>query len=684
MNRLGQETSPYLRQHAANPVDWYAWGSDAFAAAKLRDVPILLSVGYSACHWCHVMAHESFEDEPTAAVMNAGFVCVKVDREERPDVDSIYMAAVQAVTGSGGWPMTVFLMPDGRPFLGGTYFPRDRFVELLGQVSGAWRQRRGDIDDAAAHLAQAVRSGTGLPDLARNASEHHDHGAGSLEPAADALVARHDPKWGGFGRAPKFPQPTMLELLLLAAVRTGRADITEALTLTLDAMAAGGIYDHLGGGFARYSTDRQWLVPHFEKMLYDNALLARVYLHAWQLTGLDAYRQVVTETLDYLLRPPVRLSGGALASAEDADSEGAEGRFYVWDEREVLEVGGPEAAAWYGVTRAGNWEGRNILCRPLHAPLLRQPEMDRARQALFLRRESRVRPGLDDKVLTEWNAMAVAALAEAGAALGRPDWVAAATEVATFLLDALRRPTDGRWLRSWQALTAPSEAGDSGPGSPGGQTDRRAPHGRAHHLAYAADYAWLVEAFTRLYEATGRAQWVQEATAAADTLLDLFTDPDSGAFRTTGDDAEVLIARPIDTQDGAVPSANSVAAAALLRLAELTGTARYRSAGQAVIAAFGPTAAAAPIAVTGLVAAEDLDRGGLAEIVVTGDRPDLLDVVRRRYLPAAVLAWGDPFPSPLWEGRTGPEAANRAFVCRAYACQVPAADPEVLGSQLDS
>ncbi len=682
MNRLGEETSPYLRQHAANPVDWYAWGPDAFAAAKLRDVPILLSIGYSACHWCHVMAHESFEDAATAAVMNAGFVCVKVDREERPDVDAIYMAAVQAVTGGGGWPMTVFLMPDGRPFLGGTYFPRGRFVELLGQVSQLWRERRGDIDEAAAHLVESVRSGTGLPDLGEHGSDHRNHGSEPLEAAADALVSRVDPEWGGFGRAPKFPQPTMLELLLVAAVRTRRADVKDAVTLTLDAMAAGGIYDHLGGGFARYSTDRQWLVPHFEKMLYDNALLARVYLHAWQLTGWDRYRQVVTETLDYLLRPPIRLPAGALASAEDADSEGEEGRFYVWDEREMLEVAGPDAVAWYGATKAGNWEGRNILRRPLHDQLFRPPEVERGRQALFARRESRVRPGLDDKVLTEWNAMAVAALAEAGAALDRPDWVAAGESIAAFLLEALRRPADGRWLRSWQAAATGPIQDSHHPGAAG--IGAPAVDGRARHLAYAADHAWLVEAFTRLYEATGRAQWVQEASSAANALLDLFTDPESGAFLTTGDDAESLIARPIDTQDGAVPSANSVAAGALFRLAELTGTARYRSAGQAVITAFAPTAAVAPIAVTGLVAAEDLDREGVTEIVVTGDRPDLLGVVRGRYLPAAVLAWGESFPSPLWEGRTGPEAADRAFVCRNYTCQAPTSDPEVLGSQLEA
>jgi uncharacterized protein YyaL (SSP411 family) len=655
MNRLGDQTSPYLRQHAGNPVDWYAWGPDAFAAATLRDVPILLSIGYSACHWCHVMAHESFEDAATAAVMNAGFVNVKVDREERPDVDSIYMEAVQATTGSGGWPMTVFLLPDGRPFLGGTYFPRGRFVELLGQVSRAWRERRRDLEDAARQLADAVRSGTALP--AARGGPAPAPSAGLLEATADGLVARLDGEWGGFGRAPKFPQPTVLEMLLLAASSTGRGDVAGALTTTLDAMAAGGIYDHLGGGFARYSTDRHWLVPHFEKMLYDNALLARTYLHAWQLTGDESYRQVVTETLDYLLRPPVRLLGGGLASAEDADSEGVEGRFYVWDEAEVLEVGGRVAADWYGVTSAGNWEGHNILFRPLGAPLQRPGDVEAARQLLFDRREHRVRPGLDDKVLTEWNAMAVAALAEAGAALDRADWLVAAEGLGDFLLGNLRRASDGRWLRSWQGTSA-------------------------RHLAYAADYAWLVEAFIQLAEATGRARWVTEAAAVAGELLDLFTDGRSGALHMTGTDAETLIARPIDTQDGAVPSSNSVAATALLRLHALTGTARYRDAADAVLEALGPSLGLAPIAFAGSVVASELARRGLTEVVVTGTRPDLVEVVQRRYLPGAVLAWGEPYESPLWEGRTGSSEAGKAFVCRDYTCQAPTADPATLASQL--
>jgi uncharacterized protein YyaL (SSP411 family) len=671
MNRLAEETSPYLRQHAANPVDWYAWGPDAFAAARGRDVPILLSVGYSACHWCHVMAHESFEDAATAEVMNGGFVNVKVDREERPDVDSIYMEAVQAVTGSGGWPMTVFLLPDGRPFLGGTYFPRARFVQLLGDVQRAWQQRRPDLEAAAAHLADTVRSGTAVPSIGVSVGGNAGSAqSDALLPAAvDTLLARHDDEWGGFGRAPKFPQPAMLELLLLGAFTTGRLDVTEALTTTLDAMAAGGIYDHLGGGFARYSTDRYWLVPHFEKMLYDNALLARVYLRAWLLMGLDRHRQVVTETLDYLLRPPMRLTAGCFASAEDADSEGVEGRFYVWDEAEVRQVGGPDAVDWYGVTPGGNWEGHNILRRPLGAPLERPPQVETGRAALLARRDTRVRPGLDDKALTEWNAMAVAVLAEAGAALGRSDWLASAEQTADFLIAALRRAADGRWLRSWQA------GDDSKIGAGGGQ---------ARHLAYAADYAWLIEAFTRLGEATGEARWIEHARETADGLLELFGDGNDGVFHTTGRDAETLIARPVDTHDGALPSANSVAAMALLRLSALTGVARYQERAEQVIESMGAALAAAPMAFTGLVAAAELARTGPTEVVITGDRPDLLARVRGRYLPAVVLTWGEPFASPLWEGRTEPGQSGLAFVCRNYTCQAPTDDAETLAVLLPS
>ena len=653
MNRLAEETSPYLRQHQDNPVDWYPWGEEAFARARAEDKPVLLSVGYSACHWCHVMAHESFEDDGVAAVMNELFVCVKVDREERPDVDAVYMEAVQAMTGQGGWPMTVFLTPDGRPFYGGTYFPkqawggRPGFVDLMRAVHDAWRERREQLLGQAEHLASsiAVRSGA----LGAGGGEV---GAELLDGALAMLRATFDAEWGGFGRSPKFPTPTNVELVLRSWAADPDPDVLAMATTTLDAMASGGMYDHVGGGFARYSVDAFWMVPHFEKMLYDQAGLVRAYLHAWQVTGEARYRQVVEETVGYVLRD-LRSPEGGLYSAEDADSEGEEGKFYVWRHDEVLEVGGPEAVAWYGVTPAGNFEGANILHRPVRGDLLRPPAVEDARRRLFERREKRVRPGLDDKVLTEWNAMFVSALAEAGAALGRADWLASAVETGDFLLSTLRR-ADGRWLRSWQR------------------------DGGARHLAYAVDHAWLVDAFTRLAEATGQARWIAEARSAADALIALFADDDGAGFFTVGHDAEQLIVRQKDLYDGATPSANSVAATALLRLAALTGERSYGDRARAVIASMADLLGEHPGAFTHLLAAVAMEVRGISEVVVAGDRPDLVRVVQSRYLPDAVLAWGEPYPSPLWEGR----AAGRAYVCRDFACRLPAETEQELASQL--
>src|ERR1700730_10137563 len=448
-NRLAHESSPYLLQHKDNPVDWYPWGDEAFARAGSEDKPILLSIGYSACHWCHVMAHESFEDPEVAAVMNDSFVSIKVDRGERPAVDCIYMEATMAMTGSGGWPMTVFLTPDRRPFFAGTYFPkkdgfgRPGFVDVLAAVHDAWLNRRNELDEQADQLTEAVRA-RGAVDAAPAGSEL-GLGPDVVSRTADALMSAHDPEWGGFGRAPKFPMTANLELLLRAFAHNRDEHLLKAVVTTLDAMASGGIYDHLGGGFARYSVDAFWMVPHFEKMLYDNALIPRSYLHAWEVTGEDRFRQVVEETVGYVLRD---LGGpdGALFSAEDADSEGEEGRFYVWRPEQMRAAGGEAAIDWYGVTAAGNFEGANILHRPVRGDLLRPPEVEQARRALFDARTQRVRPGLDDKVVTEWNAMFTATLAEAGAAFERDDWLAAAVRTAEFLLQRLRRD-DGRWLR---------------------------------------------------------------------------------------------------------------------------------------------------------------------------------------------------------------------------------------------
>jgi uncharacterized protein len=663
MNHLADETSPYLRQHRDNPVDWYPWGEEAFARARGEDRPILLSVGYSACHWCHVMAHESFEDDEVAAAMNDGFVCVKVDREERPDVDAVYMEAVQAMTGQGGWPMTVFLTPDGRPFHGGTYYPkrsglgRPGFLDLLAAVRAAWRDRREELLGAADHLSEALRARSFLPGTGP-AGGGAGPGPELVAAGVESLRRSFDAEWGGFGRAPKFPSPANLELLLRAFARHGDRAALDMVVTTLDAMASGGIYDHLGGGFSRYSVDTFWMVPHFEKMLYDQAGLARSFLHAWQVTGEVRFRQVVEETVGYVLRD-LRSPEGGLYSAEDADSEGEEGRFYVWSADDVAEVGGPDAVSWYGVTRGGNFEGANILHRPVRGDLVRPPLVEAARARLFAARERRVRPGLDDKVLTEWNAMFVSTLAEAAAVLRRPDWLAAAVRTAELLTAELRRE-DGRWLRSWQR---PSDD------HPGG----------ARHLAYAVDYAWLVDAFTRLAEATGQARWLAEAVAAADALVHLFADDEEGGFFTTGRDAEQLLVRQKDLFDGATPSANAVAASALLRLSALTGRRDLAERAEAVIGLVAPVAASHPGAFVHLLGALDMALDGITEVVVVGDRPDLVEPLWGPYRPDAVVAWGEPYDSPLWDGRRD----GLAYVCRDHACRAPVSTPGDLLAQLE-
>ena len=410
MNRLSDETSPYLRQHRDNPVDWYAWGPEALEAAAAADKPILLSVGYSACHWCHVMAHESFEDDEVATVMNDGFVCIKVDREERPDIDAIYMEAVQAISGHGGWPMTVFMTPEGEPFFGGTYYTKPQLLHLLAAITDAWRDRRGELLEQAGQVTLSLSRMSKLATAEGQALP----GTDVLNAALQQIGSQFDPEWGGFGRAPKFPQAMTLELCLRAHAHNGGDGARTVVETSLDAMASGGMYDHLGGGFARYSVDAFWMVPHFEKMLYDQALLARVYLHAWLQLGEERWRQVLDETITYVLRD-LRQPEGGFSSAEDADSEGEEGRFYVWRIEDIEAVLGPELAPtaieWYGVTKAGNFEGSNILHRPVRGDLIRPPEIEQARQKLFDAREQRVRPGLDDKVLTEWNALMLDSLA---------------------------------------------------------------------------------------------------------------------------------------------------------------------------------------------------------------------------------------------------------------------------------
>ena len=660
MNRLADETSPYLRQHRDNPVDWYPWGEEAFDAARERDRPILLSVGYSSCHWCHVMAHESFEIDATAEMMNRLFVNVKVDREERPDVDAIYMDAVQAMTGRGGWPMTVFMTPDGEPFFGGTYFPDSArqgmpsFVQLMEAIDDAWTQNREQVTRQASQLTDAVRKSS------RMTSSSSAPELTNLDEAAAGLRAEFDPEWGGFGGAPKFPSAMALDSLLRIHRRTGDDRLLDVVEVSLDAMASGGIYDHLGGGFSRYAVDERWLVPHFEKMLYDNALLTRVYIHAWQVTGHDRHLQVATETIDYVLRDLTHEAGG-FYSAEDADSEGIEGRFYVWSVEEITEVCGSDAEAalvWYGAIEGGNFEGANILHRPVRGDLLRPEEVERCRLALFRRRLDRVRPGLDDKILTEWNALMLSALTEAASATGNDDWRRAAVRNGEFLLAELRRP-DGRWLRSWQA-------GGDGRSS------------QARHLAYAHDHAALIDAFTRLAELTGESRWIEAAAQTATALIDLFWDGENGGVFTTGSDSEELLTRPKDLMDNATPSAQSLTAVGLLRLAALTGDETYTTRARDTLRLVGQLSGRHPTAFGHLMAAIDLNARGIDEIVIVGDRADMVTAVQTRYLPNAVLAWGEPYDSPLWEGRRD----GHAYVCREFTCQLPVTTVDDLLGQL--
>ncbi len=651
MNRLVGETSPYLRQHRDNPVDWYPWGDEAFAAARERNVPILLSVGYSACHWCHVMAHECFEDDEVAARMNELFVNVKVDREERPDVDALYMDAVQAISGRGGWPMTVFATPGGEPFFGGTYYPKDSFLKLMEAIDDAYRNRPEEIRQNTDALVAALRRtaeiepADGIPDI------------DMLNAALQGLGRAFDPDWGGFGSAPKFPSTFNLELMIRAYFSSGSDGARQIVSTTLDAMASGGMYDHIGGGFSRYSVDREWLVPHFEKMLYDQALLVPAYLHGLALFGSPQWRQVIEETIDYVLYT-LRDPAGGFYSAEDADSpdddgDGVEGLFYTWTPEEVREVLADEPSqkvdrllSWFDITEKGNFEGRSIANRMSERGVLARPhEIEDLRRRLFQARAVRARPGLDDKVLTEWNALFLSALARAGAAFGRADWIDAAVANAEFLVRELRRP-DGRWLRSWQA--------DGDP--------------RARHDALAADHAALIDAFTRLAEATGQSRWIAEARQVAEALLDNFWDPDRGGLFTTAEDGASLIARQKDVADNATPSANSSAATALHRLAALTGEQRYANQADRILQLIGAMIddRSASMFANALIAS-DARRRGVTEIVIVGDRPDLVSAAQRVWRPDTVIAWGEPYDSPLWEGRT----AGRAYICRDYSCELP-------------
>jgi uncharacterized protein len=673
VNRLADETSPYLRQHADNPVDWYPWGDDAFEKARAEDKPVLLSVGYSSCHWCHVMAHESFEDPDVAAVMNRLVVSVKVDREERPDVDGIYMQAVQAMTGRGGWPMTVFLAPDGRPFFGGTYFPKDDrqgmpgFVRVLEAVDDAWRGRRDDLLSQAGKLTNALERMGSLGATGGGPPPSVEILAG----AYDAVRAQYDPQFGGFGPAPKFPQAMTLDLLLRTYIRNEAPETLDMVRTSLDAMTAGGMYDQVGGGFHRYSTDAYWLVPHFEKMLYDQALLTGTYLRAFLVTGEPRYRRVVEETIGYVLRD-LRHGQGGFFSAEDADSEGAEGKFYLWSLADVVQLCGedaPEVVRYFGVTESGNFEDPHTGYRGNILHIVDRAEeppqaVRRAIPKLFAAREQRVRPALDDKVLLAWNALFLRALAEAAAAFERDDWMEAARLNARFLLTELRRD-DERLLRSWQ-------------------------DGRAHHLAYAEDYAALLEALVTLAEVDDVA-WLADARRVADELIRLFHDEEGGGFFTTGVDAESLIVRPKEYQDNATPAENSLAASGLLRLAALTGVSSYEVPASEVLGLLGPVLAEHATAFAYLLGAlERLVTPPLEVAVVGADAGT--DALRRevyaRLLPASVAIGAAPGTgddlTPLLADRGLVDGKATAYVCEHFACRQPVTRPEDLRTQLDA
>ena len=672
VNRLATETSPYLRQHADNPVDWYPWGEEAFAAARERDVPVLLSVGYSSCHWCHVMAHESFEDPDIAAVMNRRFVNVKVDREERPDVDGIYMQAVQAMTGQGGWPMTVFLAPDGRPFYGGTYFPkadghgRPGFVRLMEVIDEAWRTQRDDLLEQAGKLRDAIEQTTTID------------GGGTTDPtgeilgrAVESVAAQFDPRHGGFGRAPKFPQAMTLDFLLRASRQDPDPHLVEMVTVSLDAMAAGGMYDQLGGGFHRYSVDAFWLVPHFEKMLYDQALLTNAFVHAWLVTGAPRYQRIVEETIEYVLRD-LRHPDGGFFSAEDADSEGIEGKFYVWSLEEITAICGddaPEVIRYFGVTERGNFvdphtQYSGTILHVVDRDEERPEAVSRVIPELFEAREARVRPGLDDKVLLAWNALFLNALTQAATVFGRDDWMDAARGNARFLLRELRR-ADGRLLRSWQG-------------------------GRAAIPAYAEDHAALLEALLTLAELDDVA-WLSDAREVADALLTLFSDDEHGGFFTTGSDAEALIVRPKDVQDNATPAENSLAANGLLRLATLTGDARYEAPAARWVRTMAPLLGEHPTAFAYLLGALERWLTPPLEIAIVGPSDDpataaLRAEVTRRFLPNAVRLAAPPGTgadlSPLLADRPLVDGVPTAYVCEHYACRQPVTTPEALAAQL--
>jgi uncharacterized protein YyaL (SSP411 family) len=624
VNRLAQETSPYLLQHANNPVDWFPWGDEALTRAREEDKPILLSVGYAACHWCHVMEHESFEDEATAALMNENFVCVKVDREERPDVDSVYMDAVVSLTGHGGWPMTVFLTHEGEPFFGGTYFPPEprhglpSFRQLLAAVADAWKERRAEIERDAGAIVEQLRR-TVEP---------------SREPLTSALLAdavrglrqQFDPDWGGFGNAPKFPPASVLEFLL----RRGELEMS---TKTLDSMALGGMYDLVGGGFHRYSVDREWLVPHFEKMLYDNALLVPAYLHGWLVTGTERHRQVAEETLDYMLRE-LRLPGGGFASAQDADTDGIEGLTYTWTEEDDVP--------------------RELLQPFEHGRFVVRGELDpELRARLFEEREQRRKPLRDDKAIASWNGLALAALAEGGRRLERPEHVEAARACADFLLGPLSTP-EGRLFRTWRG-------------------------GRAKNTGVLEDYADVANGLYELHVATGELRWLEESRRLALLAVELFADSEHGGFFLTPTDGEQLVSRKKDFDDHPTPSGNSMLAYVLLRIARLWGDSELEPQAIGVFRLVARMLPRAPSAFGHALCALDLHFSPPRELAVIGPPDsDVAHAALAPFEPNAVVAFGPSEDVPLLQGKGFVDGRPAVYVCENFACQAPITEPTPL------
>lgn len=689
-NRLIHETSPYLQDHAHNPVDWYPWNQEALEAASAQDKPIFLSIGYAACHWCHVMAHESFQDEATARFMNEHFVNIKVDREERPDLDSIYMNAVVAMTGQGGWPMSVFLTPDGKPFYGGTYFPgtprygMPSFMNVLQGIANAWKTQRADVEHNGTQLQDALAK-AGVPQTGQDILLTRE----TLELALDGFVRFFDSENGGFGGAPKFPQPMTLEFLIRRYTGTHDAMILKMITVTLDKMARGGIYDQLGGGFHRYATDNIWLVPHFERMLYDNAQLARVYLHAYQITGGEFYKRIATEILDYVVREMTDANGG-FYSSQDADSEGQEGKFFVWTPEEIRSVLGGSTSGLvivsksksdaneaqlvmdaFGVTGRGNFEGKNILTRARDNDVLAamhnttaedvERRLEGARRKLFNARERRIKPARDEKILTGWNGLMLAAFAEAARILKRQDYIDVAKRNADFLLEHLR--------------------------DEGGRLERSYKDGQARLNGYLEDYANLAEGLFALYETTFEEKYFVAARESADNILAHFADP-RGGFFDTSDDHEQLVVRPKDMQDNATPSGSAMAVMVLAKLAAFTGEARYGNAVERTIAPLQPAFAQAPTGFAWWLCALDFVLTPPKEIALVGEQSEsLLAVVFGEYRPNQVVAFlraDSDSAIPLLEGRAMIDGKATAYVCKQFACQMPVTEADALRAQIEA